>query len=54
MDKTDFISATMAIHYLSKYLYLYYGKKVIILLDEYATSFGFTDFAFEGKKVLIG
>ena len=50
----DDVCATMAIHYLSKYLYLYYGKKVIILLDEYATSFGFTDFAFEGKKVLIG
>ena len=27
----------MAIHYLSKFLYLYYGKKVIILLDEYDT-----------------
>ncbi len=29
--------ATNAIHYLSKYLYCYYGKKVIILLDEYDT-----------------
>ena len=33
----DDVCATMAIHYLSKYLYLYYGKKVIILLDEYDT-----------------
>ena len=29
--------AIMAIHYLSKWLYKYYGKKVIILLDEYDT-----------------
>ncbi len=29
--------ATFAIHQLSKYLYQYYGKKVIILLDEYDT-----------------
>ncbi|MBD5503029.1 MAG: AAA family ATPase [Lachnospiraceae bacterium] len=34
MDDAD---ATLAIHYLSKYLNLYYGKKVIILLDEYDT-----------------
>lgn len=33
----DDVSATMAIHYLSKYLNLYYGNKVIILLDEYDT-----------------
>ncbi|MCI5620935.1 MAG: ATP-binding protein [Lachnospiraceae bacterium] len=33
----DDVDATMAIHYLSKFLYLYYGKKVIILLDEYDT-----------------
>ena len=33
----DDVDATMAIHYLSKYLHLYYGKKVIILLDEYDT-----------------
>lgn len=33
----DDVSATMAIHYLSKYLHSYYGKKVIILLDEYDT-----------------
>lgn len=37
--KTDMddVDATMAMHYLSKYLYLYYGRKVIILLDEYDT-----------------
>lgn len=28
---------TMALHYLSKWLYQHYGKKVIILLDEYDT-----------------
>ncbi len=33
----DDVDATLAIHYLSKYLNLYYGKKVIILLDEYDT-----------------
>ncbi|MGN0322032.1 MAG: AAA family ATPase [Oliverpabstia sp.] len=33
----DDVDATMAIHYLSKFLYLYYGKKAIILLDEYDT-----------------
>lgn len=33
----DDVTATLAIHYLSKYLYTYYGKKVIILLDEYDT-----------------
>lgn len=33
----DDVDATMALHYLSKFLYLYYGKKVIILLDEYDT-----------------
>ena len=31
------VEATTALHYLSKYLYQYYGKKVIILLDEYDT-----------------
>lgn len=31
------VTATMAIHRLSKFLYQYYGKKVIILLDEYDT-----------------
>ena len=34
MDDSD---ATMALHYLSEYLCRYYGKKVIILLDEYDT-----------------
>ena len=33
----DDMYATMAIHHLSKYLSLYYKKKVIILLDEYDT-----------------
>lgn len=33
----DDVDATMAIHYLAKFLFLYYGKKVIILLDEYDT-----------------
>lgn len=31
------VTATMAVHMLSKFLYMYYGKKVIILLDEYDT-----------------
>ena len=31
------VVATAAIHRLSKFLYRYYGKKVIILLDEYDT-----------------
>lgn len=31
------VSATMAIHRMSDFLYRYYGKKVIILLDEYDT-----------------
>lgn len=33
----DDVDATIAIHYFSKFLYCYYGKKVIILLDEYDT-----------------
>ena len=33
----DDVDATMAIHYLAKFLYLYYGKKAIILVDEYDT-----------------
>ena len=33
----DDVEAALAIHQLSKYLNLYYGKKVIILLDEYDT-----------------
>ena len=31
------VEATLAIHNLAKYLFRYYGKKVIILLDEYDT-----------------
>ena len=34
MDDAD---ASMAIHYLAKFMYQYYGRKVIILLDEYDT-----------------
>lgn len=34
MDDTD---ATLSLHQLSDYLFRYYGKKVIILLDEYDT-----------------
>ncbi|MCD8370452.1 MAG: ATP-binding protein [Clostridiales bacterium] len=34
MDEVD---ATMALHRLCKFLYQYYGKKVIVLLDEYDT-----------------
>lgn len=33
----DDVDAALAVHNLSKYLNLYYGKKVIILLDEYDT-----------------
>ena len=36
MDMPEYI-ATTALHKLSNYLYCYYGKKVIILLDEYDT-----------------
>ena len=36
MDMKDSV-ATSALHQLSNYLYRYYGKKVIILLDEYDT-----------------
>ena len=36
-ENMDDVDATMAIHYLSKYLHEYYGKRVIILLDEYDT-----------------
>lgn len=34
MESAD---AAMALHWLSDYLYRYYGKKVIIILDEYDT-----------------
>ena len=33
----DDVDASMSIHYLAKLMYQYYGKKVIILLDEYDT-----------------
>lgn len=33
----DDVGASMSIHYLAKLMYQYYGKKVIILLDEYDT-----------------
>ena len=33
----DDVDAAMAIHYMSKFMYLHYGKKVIILMDEYDT-----------------
>ena len=36
MDMPE-VTATMAVHRLSEYLYRYYGEKVIILLDEYDT-----------------
>ena len=36
-DEISYIDATSALHQLSDFLYRYYGKKVIILLDEYDT-----------------
>lgn len=36
-DDMDDVDATIALHQLSEFLYRYYGKKVIILLDEYDT-----------------
>ena len=36
MEMPEYV-ATMAIHKLSDYLYHYYGKKVIVLMDEYDT-----------------
>jgi hypothetical protein len=36
-DDIDITKASMAIHKLSEYLYKHYGKRVIILLDEYDT-----------------
>lgn len=35
--RADEVEVTSALHQLSKFLYQYYGKKVIILLDEYDT-----------------
>ncbi|MBQ6787257.1 MAG: AAA family ATPase [Lachnospiraceae bacterium] len=37
MYLTEDADATLAIHNLSKFLYKYYGKKAIVLLDEYDT-----------------
>ena len=37
LDGATEVEATMAIHQLARCLYQYYGKKVIILLDEYDT-----------------
>lgn len=36
-DQMESADAPMALHWLSDYLYRYYGKKVIIILDEYDT-----------------
>lgn len=36
-DQMESADAAMALHWLSDYLYRYYGKKVIIILDEYDT-----------------
>ncbi len=36
-DEMDDADATLALHQLSNYLHRYYGKRVIILLDEYDT-----------------
>jgi hypothetical protein len=36
-DDMDDVDASLAIHRLSDFLYRYYGKKVLILLDEYDT-----------------
>lgn len=36
-DNASEVDITSALYYLSEYLYRYYGKKVIILLDEYDT-----------------
>lgn len=33
----DDVDASLSLHYLAKFLYLYYGKRAIILLDEYDT-----------------
>ncbi len=37
MTQMNEVTATQSIHYLCEYLYGYYGKKVIVLLDEYDT-----------------
>ena len=37
MNNMDYVDATLSLNYLSGFLYKYYRKKVIILLDEYDT-----------------
>ena len=37
MTDMEYVDATLSLYYLSGFLYKYYGKKVIILLDEYDT-----------------
>ena len=36
-EELEYVDATMAMYKLSNFLFQYYGKKVIILLDEYDT-----------------
>ena len=36
-ETLEYVDATLALHKLSNFMYQYYGKKVIILLDEYDT-----------------
>ena len=37
MNNMDYVDATLSLNHLSRFLHKYYGKKVIILLDEYDT-----------------
>ena len=37
INDMDYVDATLSLYHLSRFLYEYYGKKVIILLDEYDT-----------------
>lgn len=37
MNDMDYVDATLSLYHMSRFLYEYYGKKVIILLDEYDT-----------------
>lgn len=37
MNNMDYVDATLSLYHMSRFLYEYYGKKVIILLDEYDT-----------------
>lgn len=36
-EKVEYVDATLALYKLSSFMYQYYGKKVLILLDEYDT-----------------